>query len=252
MGWIVQKKRPSFVNLTGCILLIEGVFAFNVISYGTQSISIFAIFQPGFIWANLAAITFAIYSYIHEVLLHDIPSEFALGLIGISNSLWGWIPSLISHGIGYEVITYPGSMTIAFLILNGVTEIFAEYAAIYALRKTSSFIFNGTLTLASPLALLMMFLQNYFILHKSTRWSWMYIPTLFNIIMGCIYVYWNNTSKNQLTYKHINDDELMHLFTDTAKSMSSFDDELADCDYQVIRENEPETSLSHASLCRDL
>ena len=237
LSWVFERKRPSFVNLTGCVLLIEGVFAFNVISYGSENLMISDIIQPGFLWANLAAIAFAVYSYIHETLLNDIPSEYALGLIGVINSLWAWIPSFISHEIGYEIIMSPGYMAVGYLALNGVTEVIAEYAAIFALRKTSSFIFNGTLTLASPIALLMMFLQNLFILHKSTRWSWMYIPTLFNIVIGCIYVYWK--MPKFVTEKQINDEQVMHLLKDVIHHRASVDIEHDDYEKRIKDESSP-------------
>ena len=201
LDWLFNGKRPRFVNIMGCILLVSGVFAFNFVGQylnGPSSKFEFSIlWQPGFLWSNLSILFFAAYQYCHESVLNEIPEEYVLGLLGVNMILFGWIPSLIAHFAQFETLSFPTWNVILLLVIFGATNIVADYCVMFAVRKTSAFVLSGTLALGSPVALVMTYIKNKIDGINDDVWTWWYVPTLVSILVGCILVYYGDAEVGQ-------------------------------------------------------
>lgn len=210
--WILFKKLPSLINGTGCVLLIEGVIAFNLITYNLQNpeqkMTYHALFNMAFIWALISALLFAGFQHVQEFVLKDIATHYVLGVIAVYTLLWGWIPPFIAHFAQFERISMPSGMVVGFIFINGISEVVAQYCALYAVRTTNAFMFTGGLSLGSPIAMCMESIQKK-IQHKSQQWSSWYIPSFMHIVVGCIYVYWVEGKSK--------DDESNHGSSDNTK-----------------------------------
>ena len=204
IDWIFNNKTPELINILGCILLVCGVFAFQFIGqYQQVGANDFAewehLLEPQFLWANLSAFLFAIFQYMQENVLHTIPEEFVVGLLGLCMTVIGWIPAMIAHIVGHEIFNVPSRIVMLLIFLNGFGSIIGEYCAMYAVRTTSAFIFTGTLAWSSPVSLLMTYMVNKIKQTNTDIWTWWYLPTLVFIIIGCCFIYYNDAENEKDT-----------------------------------------------------
>ena len=199
IDWKFNNKRPRAINIVGCLVLVVGVFAFNYVA--PQDPDAKPATNPGaksewkaFLYANLSVLLFAFYQFMQECKLTDIPKEYVVGLQGLCMTAYGWIPFALAHCIGHEPMTMPSGWIMWLVVMNGVTCIIAEYCALFSVRKTSAFIFVGTLALSSPLGLAMHYMKHEmddWLKSKTfVAWTWWYVPSMLAIVGGCCLVYY--------------------------------------------------------------
>ena len=195
---IIKRALPRAVHVVGCAVLVSGVLAFTLIGDYNDGVLEWRYYKdPAFLWMNLSALTFAMYGCALETVLSDIPQELVIGAIGVCGSLWGWIPVLIAHAIRYEVLSMPSPMIFWFVVANGSRAFVTEYCVMLSVRKTTTFVFSATVSLSSPIALMMMYFKNMAEGTPQSIWSWWYIPSVMLIVGGCCLVYYEKEKEDK-------------------------------------------------------
>lgn len=203
IDWLFNHKRPRFINIIGCLLLVAGVFGFTFVSPSdSDPVPVTAIPEisvksewKAILYANLAVLLFAFYQFMQDSKLKDIPKVYVVGLQGLCMTTYGWIPFVIAHW-NHEPLTWPSAWVVNLIIINGIGTVISEYCAVFSVRKTSAFVFVGTLALSSPIGVAMEFIKHemdHLLGTKTTvKWTWWYVPTLLGIIIGCCLVYYGD------------------------------------------------------------
>lgn len=108
--WILEGRRPTLINIVGCMLLFEGVTGFQYIrslsdtDNQANNISISDLVSAAFVWCLISAFSYAVLNHIQDTStsLAKYNTALILGMVGCANFAWEWIPVLIAHAIGKQ------------------------------------------------------------------------------------------------------------------------------------------------------
>ena len=225
LTWIFEGKRPSLINFTGCMLVLEGIFGFAYVKLQLEKDEDNK-FGIGLIAALISAIIFPCYNYMQETTpeLKDITSKIILLNISLYVLCFGWIPVLVLHLIGYESLTKLPGFVLLKLFGNGLSSMICEYLLIYAVRRTSTFLMTVLMSLGSPLAYIEDVIINT-IKKRKTKWSIWYLPIFAHVVIGCIYSAINSKIKkvdDAAKTSELDTNDITHVVTmETTKNKST-------------------------------